>query len=173
MNASSLSRFFRLGCVWLLATLAASASDVSGVYHDKGSVISNEKPELAGAEVSLHALLSQEFDPETGRILYAETERLDLIQTSDDLTFRAHKEKTRVSWSVEYLYEAVKGSVHGPRVIVNLRKPEERDVYTYVFELLENKDHLLITVYRVTATIVGPSGKPIGSYLFERMAESK
>ena len=173
MNASPLSRFFRLGCMWLLATLTLSATDVSGVFDDKGSVISAEKPELAGAEVSLHALLSQEFDPETGRILYAETERLDIIQTSDDLTFRAHKETTRVNWSVEYLYEAAKGSVHGPRVIVNLRKPEERDVYTYVFELLENTDHLLITVYRVTATIVGPSGKPIGSYLFTRIAESK
>lgn len=173
MNASPLSRFLRLGCIWLLATLAASATDVSGVFSDKGSVISSEQPEQAGEEASLHALLSQEFDPEMGRIIYAETERLDLIQTSDNLTFRAHLEKMRLSWSVEYLYEAVKGSVHGPRVIVNLRKPEERDVYTYIFELLENTDHLLVTVYRVTATIVGPSGQPIGSFLFERMAESK
>ncbi len=172
MKLPSLSRLFVAGCVWLAATALASATDISGVYDDKGVVMTSSEPAQVEQEISLHALLSLEFDPEAGRIMYEETNRVDLVQASDEILIRAHKEKSRVSWRTEYLYEAEKGSIHGPRVIVNTRKPGEREVYTFIFELLENKDHLLVTVYRVSATIVGPSGKPIGSYLFTRMAES-
>jgi len=159
--------------VGLVATVTATATDISGVYHDKGTVLSSAVPEQVEQEVSLHALLALEFDPEAGRVVHDETSRVDLVQASDEIVIRAHLEKSRVSWRTEYLYEAEKGSIHGPRVIVNTRKPGEREVYTFMFELLENTDHLLITVYRVSPTIVGPSGKAIGSYLFTRMAESK
>ncbi|GAB1489152.1 hypothetical protein MASR2M8_16040 [Opitutaceae bacterium] len=173
MNPLSFSRLFVACCAWLAATTIASATDISGVYDDKGIVMTSSQPEQVEQEVSLHALLSLEFDPEAGRVMYEDTHRVDLVQASDEILIRAHKEKNRVSWRTEYLYEAEKGSIHGPRVIVNTRKPGEREVYTYMFELLENKDHLLVTVYRVSATIVGPSGTPIGSYLFTRMAEAK
>lgn len=173
MNALPLHRVFLALLGALSLALAARATDVTGIYDDKGVVLSSSTAGQVDAEVSLHALLSLEFDPAAGLALFGQTERVDLTQAADEIVIRCHRPEGRVSWRTEYLWEAEKGSIHGPRVIVNTRKEGQKTVYTMMFEQLENPDHLLISVFRVNPTIMGPQGEPLGTYLFTKIAAPK
>jgi len=156
--------------VFVLTFLAAIglAADITGSYADKGTAVASDGS-LAPDGISLRALLNLEFDSATAGIIYENTSRVDLVQLTRDIDTRFHTVDGILRWRGEYWRTSGGLASDGERVVLSLRKNPKEDLYFLIFERLDQENLLLVSVTRISPTIIGPSARPVGTYVFNRL----
>ena len=157
-----------LGLLVALACSRAGAVDVSGVYADAGTSISAASDQAAG-QVSLEGLFRLEFDATLARARYSQTAQAVVVQTASAFKVWSRDADGGTTWSGRWAEGQGYARMDG---CVDLRLRAQRFGYDeFVFHLSTVGDGtlLLVEVLRVTPTLIGPSIKPVGEYLFPRL----
>ena len=160
-----------LGLGLTVSSAGLGAVDVSGVYADKGPVVGTD-PAKPPQEVSLHALLSLEFDPVIGCAQHTQTSFLKLIDTGDAFEIRIYDQEAELLWRGRGRREQGAFSRDDHRVILRLRSARfGDDLFAFFLEPLADTGLLEVKVLRVSATAFGPGTRTVGTFIFHRVPE--
>lgn len=152
-----------------LFAVAARAVDVSGVYENAGTVVSTT---LASPEagVPFRGLVGLEFDLPLARALHSDTERVTLTQVAGTFTMRCTDAAGAETWTGQWERDRGYG-IEGNQVKLIFRsKRFADDGFLFLLTPVGDETLLQVEVLRVHSTFFGPVGKPIGTFLFHRLA---
>lgn len=155
-----------LSCL-LAATLRAV--DVSGTYENAGSMVSPDSAAATGT-ISLQGLCSLEFDHALTRALHTQTDRVVVRQADSTFSIECKDRDGAVTWSGRWARDAGYGVDPGQVNLLFRSKRFEFDGFLFSLSLAGDGQLLLVDVRRVNTTPFGPVAKPIGVFLFSRVA---
>lgn len=150
------------------STTETSTVNLSGDYEDGGTVVSASS-DFAGREPSLAAMLQLVFDAKIASALHDQTARVTLKQTERDLDIEIRDRDDTVAWHGHWRAGA-EYQQQGAAIVLRFRR--DRPMADEVFITLEpaaDNRLLQLTVQRVEATVLGPSVRDRGTYLFGRV----
>jgi hypothetical protein len=162
---SIVHRWFVGVAVSALLFASAGAAEISGRYSDKGTRIPSEN-EKDTAEVSLHGLLSLEFDPAIAALNFQETSTVEIRQSDDVFEVRIFDKEGKVRWNGQWK-KGVEYTPEGNRAALRLRAADGKEPVALVFEPIDNR-MLQVEASRITSGPLGPGTQKIGVYLFAR-----
>ncbi len=169
--------------LWLLAALAAGTirvagstvamptdpPDLSGTYDDAGTIVKIAEGEETPQTVSLHALLSLEFNPGLARLLQQRTREVRVKHEGDTFAVDFVDADGESIWAPVWNRET--GSYLRERRLHLRLKPGKfgNDEYVLVFENVTTHRLLQVQLQRVKPTFFGPVLQPVGTFLFHRL----
>lgn len=137
----------------------AAAANISGTYSDKGSALSG-----SSSAVSLHALLSLEFQPEVGLADHANTEGVVILDEDGWLEIKTYTgsgtEISRTRWGPH------NGFGHKDGKAVFRIEKSRNELYSFLLSSAADGAALEVAVYKVTPSALGPGAHPVGTYFF-------
>jgi len=157
-----------IGVGLLFASAAPGrALEISGSYLDKGTQVPTTG--VAPKEVSLHALLNLVFEPELGRSQFDEAAVVEFVQTGTRVVeARIRDDAGDVRWQGRWTL-GTDCARDGRSLVLHLRGPHSGDNRAVlVFERTSDDRLLQVTITEVNASTFGPSGRPVGTFLFAR-----
>lgn len=149
---------------------AARAIDVSGVYENSGSVASGDSPQTTGT-VSLQGLLGLEFDFALANTRHAQTSRVEVTQTGTLFRIVCREAGDAVAWSGQWKTGEGYAAENGQVRLVFRSKRHEPDGFFFLLSTAREGQLLVVEVQRVTPTWFGPVVKPMGLFVFHRVAD--
>lgn len=159
----------------LLGLLAATARavDVSGTYENAGSVISTTTASSKG-DVPFRGLLGLEFNLTLARALHSDVDRVEISQEPDSFTIRCFERDGKESWNGRW-ERGFSYGVDEKQVKLVFRSPGRfgDDGFLFLLSPITERRLLLVEVYHIKSTSFGPGMKPAGSFLFERVPETR
>lgn len=160
----------RLTCaaVMMLAAVAHGQDlNLSGEYEDKGTAVPG-KADTGPQEVSLHALLSLEFDPAAGVGIRADSSYVEITQEQSTLTFRVFDRDGTATWRSRSPFR-IGVTIEGPHLLVRMSDPRfGDDSFDFILQPVADNRLLQVRVVRHQATPFGPVARDVGTYLFPR-----
>jgi hypothetical protein len=178
MMNSSLWRILRLLTVLGFGATQAPASvvalppdppNLSGVYEDAGTIVSVPDGQEPLAVVSLHALLSLEFNPGLARLLHERTREVRVQHEGTTLAVEFIDADGEKIWAPVWTRESGL-TLRDQRLMLRL-KPGKfgDDEYVLVFENITTHRLLQVHLQRLKPTFLGPVFQPMGTFLFHRL----
>jgi hypothetical protein len=161
-------RSFGLLVIFLLMAVTGSAIDLSGIYADGGTTIPSGT-DRSVEEPSLRALLSLEFDSNLVSALRDQTSHVVIKHEGDQLLIEVYDVNETVSWSARWI-EGREYVIQNARLIA--RFPPTRvggEEILLVIERLPDHGLLQVSTQRVSATMLGPAARKMGTALFHAM----
>lgn len=154
-----------------LLCVTLRAVDVSGTYENAGTMVSPGTETDVGV-ISFQGLLGLEFDHALTRALHAQTSRVVVRQTGTTLTIECKDLDGVTTWSGQWTkgvgYAVEPGQVN----LVFRSRRFEHDGFLFTLRPAGDGQLLLVDVRRINTTWLGPVAKPIGVFLFNRVADS-
>lgn len=148
------------------------ATEMTGIYENLGTRIASEK-EPAGEPVSLRGLFGLEFDYPLARAVYSQTDRV-LIRQSDALfTIRCLDSDGKETWNGQWNRNEGYGVENGQVNLVFRSKRHEFAGFLFSLSLVGEQKILMIEVTKISTTLLGPSTKLVGLYLFPQALSGK
>lgn len=147
----------------------ARAVDVSGTYENAGSMVAPGSAAEAGT-ISLQGLCTLEFDHALTRALHAQTDRVVVRQSDSTISLECKDRDGATVWSGQWKRNEGYGVDQGQVNLLFRSKRFEFDGFLFSLSLAGEGRLLLVDVRRVNTTPFGPVAKPVGSFLFSRMA---
>jgi hypothetical protein len=163
------TRRFMVGLLAAIAVCSAWAVDVSGTYENTGSMVSPDSVASSGT-ISLQGLCSLEFDHALTRALHTQTDRVVVRQSDSAFIIECKDRDGAVTWSGRWARDAGYGVDPGQVNLLFRSKRFEFDGFLFSLSLAGDGQLLLVDVRRVNTTPFGPVAKPIGVFLFNRVA---
>ncbi len=160
----------RLACAAMMmfaSVVHAQELNLSAEYEDKGTAVPG-KADPAPQEVSLHALLSLEFDPAAGLAIRADSSHVEITQDQSTLTFRVFDRDGTATWRSRSPFR-IGVTIEGPHVLVRMSDPRfGDDAFDLILQPVADNRLLQVRVVRHQATPFGPVARDVGTYLFAR-----
>jgi len=152
----------------LLATTAARAGDLDGVYENTGSLVAAATPD--SGTISFQGLLELNFDYTLTRALHGATNRVTIRETATHFKIECLDADDHVTWTGSW--EKGAGCTTGDdRVDLTFHNSQLKyDSYVLSLQPVPQRDLLLVDVKRLNATLLGPSVQPVGTFVFGRLA---
>lgn len=149
--------------------LPADPPDLSGTYDDAGTIVKIADGEQPPEVVSLHAMLSLEFNAGLARLLQDRTREVRIKQEGDTLAVDFVDADGETIWAP--VWNRATGCVLRERRLQLHLKPGKfgNDEYVLVFENVTTHRLLQVQVQRVKPTFFGPVAQPVGTFLFHRL----
>jgi|GEM_PF-1231158 len=149
--------------------MPADVPDLSGVYDDAGTIVKIAEGEEPPAVISLHALLSLEFNAGLARLLQDRTREVRVKHEGDTFAVDFVDADGETIWAPVW-NRSTGGVLRDRRLHLHL-KPGKfgNDEYLLVFENVTAHRLLQVQVQRVKATFFGPVYQPYGTFLFHRL----
>jgi hypothetical protein len=151
-----------------LLAVTAQAVDVSGTYENVGTVIGS--PASADDRVSFHGLLGLEFDRRLARAQFSQTERLVLTQTDSTFKISGRDADNGETWNSRWARDLGYDFDQKQVKLLFSSKLKKDDGFLFLLSPAGDGQMLLVEVIEIHATVLGPVGNPLGTYLFERVA---
>lgn len=149
---------------------AAAVPEISGVYDNIGSHASVAAPN-ASEPVSFQGLLELNFNHAAAVADHSATARVVLRQTSVGLRIECLDQSGKVTWARGW----ERGEEYAEtedRIDLKFRAARLKyDSYLFSLKKISGTDLLLVEVYLVQATTLGPNIVLEGSYLFSRLPD--
>ncbi len=175
---ASLRLIFRLlavmavGAAHLTASVVALPPDppnLSGIYEDAGTIVSIPEGQEPLAVISLHALLSLEFNPGLARLLQERTREVRVQHEGETLSVEFVDADGEKIWAPVWTRES--GVTLRDRRLQLRLKPGKfgNDEYVLVFENITAHRLLQVHLQRMKPTFFGPVFQPMGTFLFHRL----
>lgn len=170
---SSLALFaLILGAIRLTAAQVALPLDppnLSGVYDDAGTAASIPAGQPTPAVISLHALLSLEFNPGMARLLQERTREIRITHDERTLSVEFLDREGEKIWNPVWTRENGY-SLRDRRVQLHI-KPGKfgNDEYVIVLENVTPHRLLQLHLQKLKPTFFGPVFQPMGTFLFPRL----
>jgi hypothetical protein len=152
-----------------LCAATARAVDVSGTYENTGAMVAPDSEAAAGT-ISLQGLCSLEFNPALTRALHSQTDRVVLRQSDATFSIECKDRDGATTWSGEWSRDVGYGVEAGQVNLLFRSKRFEFDGFLFSLSAAGDGRLLLIDVRRINTTPFGPVAKPIGAFLFNRVA---
>lgn len=176
--SSSLWRIIRLltafgvGAVQAVASVVALPPDppnLSGLYEDAGTIVSVPEGQEPPAVISLHALLSLEFNPGLARLLQERTREVRVQHEGETLSVEFVDANGEKIWAPVWTRES--GCTLRERRLQLRIKPGKfgNDEYVLIFENITTHRLLQVHLQRLKPTFFGPVFQPMGTFLFHRL----
>jgi hypothetical protein len=153
-----------------LLAVTARAVDVSGVYENAGAMVSPDSAAAAGT-ISLQGLCTLEFDHALARALHSQTDRVVVRQTDSTFLIECKDRDGVTTWSGQWSRDVGYGVDANQVNLLFRSKRFEFDGFLFSLSPAGDGRLLLIDVRRVNTTPFGPVAKPIGVFLFSRVAD--
>lgn len=157
----------------MLAALTTSvqlhAQSVSGVYADKGVVVQHASSADAQT-VSFHGLLSQQFDAELASLNFETTSHITLEDENDVLALEIFNQDGQRTWRSVWGANRGFNHVDGSAVVRMKMGKSDDERCVLVMKPTEDNRALMVSVYHVKPSVLGPYGDPIGVYVFARQS---
>jgi hypothetical protein len=145
---------------------AASVPSVTGTYENEGSIVETDS-DYKGT-VSLSGLLGLEFDLAQGLLRHAEVARVEIEQRDQSFVIRTKNARGEKAWTGRWErnggYEPTKDGV---KILIRPRSGGD-DFFMFTLSPIKDGEVLLVEIQRVQASKFGPTGKPVGKFLFLR-----
>jgi hypothetical protein len=162
-------RLFLAGLLAIAAIARLHAVDVSGVYENAGTLVGPASPAEAGP-ISLQGLLGLEFDYALTRTLHDQVDRVVVKQAELTFTIECKDRDGATTWSGRWQLNKGYG-MEGDRVKLLFRsKRYPDDGFYFTLNTLNEGKLLAVDVQRINSTWFGPVLKPVGTFLFNRVA---
>ena len=156
-----------IGIIIAGATLIgrADALDISGTYDDKGSIIGSNGVG-SGESVSLHGLLSLEFDPVMAEANFGDTSHVVLVDKDGKIDIEIFDDNGTMIWGT--VWGVHDGYSHeGDVAVIRISNGSANgDRTSLVMKTFNDGAYLEVKAYAVKYSAVGPHSEPIGSYIF-------
>jgi len=163
------ARRFIAGFFVALTVCSAHEVNMSGTYENAGAMVKPDTTDAAGT-ISFQGLLSLEFDYPLTREQHAQTDRVVVSQTDSTFTIECKDRDGTTTWSGQWRRDKGYG-VEAEQVNLLLRsKRYGDDGFLFSLSLAGERQLLLVEVQRINATTFGPVAKPVGMFLFNRVA---
>ena len=152
-----------------VVALPPEPPNLSGVYEDAGTIVSIPEGAEPLAVVSLHALLSLEFNPGMARLLQERTREVRVQHEGETLAVEFLDKDGEKIWAPVWTRE--NGLTLRERRLQLRLKPGKfgNDEYVLVFENITTHRLLQVHVQRLKPTFFGPVFQPMGTFLFHRL----
>ncbi len=149
--------------------LPTAPPDLTGVYDDAGTAASIPEGQPTPAVISLHALLSLEFNPGMARLLQERTREIRITHDEKALSVEFLDRDGEKIWNPVWTRESGY-SVRDKRVQLHL-KPGKFGTDEYVIVRQNVTTHRLLQVHvqKLKPTFFGPVFQPVGTFLFPRL----
>jgi hypothetical protein len=153
----------------LAATLRAV--DVSGTFENAGTMVGPGSAAESGI-ISFQGLCSLEFNHALTRALHTQTDRVVVRQSDSTFTIECKDRDDATTWSGRWERDVGYGVDPGQVNLLFRSKRFEFDGFLFSLSLAGDGRLLLVDVRRINTTWLGPVAKPIGVFLFNRVAGS-
>lgn len=151
-----------LGLFVLGGVSIAQGANISGIYADKGTMLSTD----AGTppEVSLHALLGLEFNPAVGVMNHARTESVEITDLDGWLEIITRTgggtEISKSRWGPQ------NGFSHEDDYAVFRISKNRDEFYSFLMKPAADGAAMELRIYKVRPSALGPGADNIGTYFF-------
>ncbi|MDQ5978388.1 MAG: hypothetical protein QG602_1362 [Verrucomicrobiota bacterium] len=158
---------FRLSAAQV--ALPLEAPNLTGVYDDAGTAASIPEGQPTPDVISLHALLSLEFNPGMARLLQERTREIRITHDEKALSVEFLDRDGEKIWNPVWTRESGY-SVRDRRVQLRI-KPGKfgNDEYIIVLENVTTHRLLQVHIQKLKPTFFGPVFQPMGTFLFPRL----
>jgi hypothetical protein len=145
-----------------VAPARAVDSGLNGDYADEGVIVKADAKAFPHG-VSLHALLSLEFEPALARKLKEQAAHVVVRQENGAVEIKVYDHDGAVIKQGRWKKDA------GPNGRVILRFSVRDEEYFFRFETTAEQRLLQVTIDRNEPTILGPAVNSVGTFLFPRI----
>jgi hypothetical protein len=161
-----------VGAVRVAASVIALPTDppnLSGTYEDAGTIMSIPEGQKPPAVVSLHALLSLEFNPGLARLLQERTREVRVQHEGETLAVEFVDADGEKTWAPVWTRDTG-CTLRERRLMLRLKSGKSgQDEYVLVFENITTHRLLQVQLQRLKPTPFGPTFQPMGTFLFHRL----
>ncbi len=163
MKTLRLKSVITLGLLTLWGASVATAANISGTYADKGTMVTADAS-VNPPEVSLHALLGLEFNPDIGLMNYALTETVEITDWDDWLEIITRNpsgtEISKSRWGPQNGFSHQNGYA-----VFRLAKNND-EFYSFLMKPAADGSAMELRIYKVQPSALGPGANNIGTYFF-------
>lgn len=159
------------GVVGLMVSISAgqsSAADLSGDYADGGTIVSADVG-VPAVEPSLNALLNLRFEAAAVSGFRDQSSHVTIKHEGGVLEIEARDRENQVMWQRRW-HEGSGYVQRDERVLLRFRaEGSAGDEIVLTLEAVAPHGLLQLTAQRLTPTLLGPTARPLGTFMFHRM----
>jgi hypothetical protein len=157
-----------LAACFAWAPVNAAVPTVTGTYESEGSIVETDS-DYSGP-VSLRALFGLNLDLAAGSIEHAAITRVEIEQRDRTFTVRTKDARGALEWSGTWERNGgYEPTADGVKILLRHARFGD-DFFMFILSPLKDGEVLLVDVQRIQAGKFGPTGKPVGKFLFLRAA---
>jgi len=149
--------------------VSARAAALSGAYENGGSMVGPDSPEATGT-ISFQGLLQLQFDYKLTRAQHAQVERVVVKQGDTFFDIVCKDRDGAVTWSGRWEFNKDCSLEHDRTKLLLRSRRYPDDGFAFLLNTTADGQILLVEVQRINTTWFGPVTKPVGTFLFNRLA---